>query len=191
MTQPTEQRIQMVREEFAKEGVGPVFDKETDSMFVHKYLIAKTNRTFSGEPNAVVDGPLSAHEHLADIFYYYGIKDNRPRFEVRFKHIEKGFALFNDYRNITLSAIFKAPKAVYVNQLQDTSNDTARFEVRGNPSRLVRDIFENDPDFGATVAKDMGLEIPASVAGDDALLGAGNGTFCRSRQGGGLVPGDP
>ncbi|MCB9985487.1 MAG: hypothetical protein H6864_07375 [Micavibrio sp.] len=186
-TQEAAQYAQMVRAEFAKEEVSPVFDEETDSTFVKNYLKAKTDGYFTGEPNAEVYGALPAHDYLAGIFSEYGITDNRPRFEVSFTHTEENYGPFNDFHNSALREVFTAPLAVNVNQTQDTSDGTIEFEVRGNPSRLVRDIVKNDPSLAATVAQDMGLTIPASAAKDNVSLASSNDGV-RQPQGGGGAP---
>lgn len=154
-----EDYAQMVRDEFVKEYAPPFFAELRDRAFVKNCLKILTDEYFSGNPQADVQGPLPAPDYLQDIFSEYGVTDNRPVFEVTFKHAEENFLHFNEFHNRVLPKIFTAPLAVGVDQ---TSRDirSLSYEVRGAPSRLARDIARNAPDLASRVAREMGFTMP-------------------------------
>ena len=175
-----------VREEFSRENVDPVFGEDLDGTFVRNYLQTKTDGYFSGEPNANVDGPLPPRDYQARLFSNYGVIDNRPRFEVTFTHEEENFARFNSFHNSVMGEIFTAPMAVSVDLTHDDiSERTTKFAVLGNPSRLVRDIVQNDPEMAAVVAGNMDLTIPERVRENNASPAENNAPNTPNGFGGG------
>lgn len=158
------QYAQMVRDEFAKEDVAPLFSKKLDIEFVKGYLKSKTDGYFKGNPNTKVEGPFPSRKYSEGIFSEYGVTDRRPRFEVRFAHTEDNFAPFNDFHNTVLGDVFTAPLAVNVDQNQRVENGIS-FSINGNPSRLARDIVNNDPELAITTLYENANREVASLRG--------------------------
>ncbi len=148
-----------IRSEFSKETSIPVFEPDTDIEFVKSYLCEKAAQHFSKDPKTHVKGPLPSSGMLSNIFAQYGVRDDRPRFEVSMEHTENDFSLYNKFHMSVLGKVFTGPDAV------DTDIDTGKktalsVEINGTPARLVKDIIKNDRVLARSVAKKMGLKLP-------------------------------
>lgn len=148
---------------FAKETSSPVFGAEQDNIFVKKYLIAKTNGYFGDEAGATISGPHCVESHMPSFFSQYDIVDDRPKYVLAFYELDEHEASYNksaQFKITLLPDVFECPFAVTIPSRQpDLRGGRVRLEVRGNASRLVRDIIKYDRKYALQVAKDMGLTL--------------------------------
>lgn len=148
---------------FAKEISSPVFGAEQDKIFVEKYLIAKTNGYFGDEAEATISGPYGVENHMPSFFSQYGIIDNRPKYVLAFCEPDEhkdSYEKSAQFKITLLPDVFKAPFAVTLPSHQpELRKNRFCLEVRGNASRLVRDIIKYDRKYALQVAKDMGLTL--------------------------------
>jgi hypothetical protein len=150
--------------EFAKEHVDPLFSEENDTLFFIKYLATKARNHFKEDLLEPVQGPFDVTEGRKELFTDCGIIDDRVAFKsgiIYNRNNADMYALTGSFIP-ALEKVFTGPLAVSAQQ--GLKNDIRHFEIRGNPSRLVRDIIINDPKTAALVAQEMGLEIPQNTS---------------------------
>lgn len=127
---------------------GPVVSEHADMAIFQEYVEQQT-RTHLPHTAFVKLTTAPIHPSLAEL------RGNEPPCHT-FHYFTSGWGKENDFFNHTLSDVFTGFCAVSPHHNFGDRKDTLKFDIYGNPARLVQDILEHD--FNAVVAVKSALD---------------------------------